>query len=325
MDRHDTGITLAPNPHNPEATDRNVPSMIEISIIIPSYLRPGMLTRAINSCLAQTGVTVPYEILVVDNDPKESARQVVEEMAPTSRVPIRYIGESRAGISHARNSGIANAAGRCIAWLDDDEEAEPGWLAAFVATMQETGADVVCGPCYPHLDGADPYTRRVYTRDARVETGTRLWNWSKLNGLFDKARCFGDNPAPFDLWLGLAGGGDTLFFRQLIRSGRKIVWSTDAVIWETIPPDRVAPRYVLRRRFHHGQITTLVRMAVKPAQPAQVALWMAVGCAQVLLYAPAALLFWACKSDRWLAAMGQCVGGLGKVFWHPKMHLRLYR
>lgn len=52
---------------------------------------------------------------------------------------------------------------------------------------------------------------------------------------------------------------------------------------------------------------------------------MAIGCAQVLLYAPAALLLWAMKSERWLAAMEQAVGGLGKVFWHPKMHVRLYR
>jgi glycosyltransferase involved in cell wall biosynthesis len=299
--------------------------MIEISIIIPTYLRPDMLTRSVNSCLAQTGVTMPYEIVVVDNDPKGSGRTVTEQLAAAASVPIRYVHEPRPGISHARNSGIANSRGRYIAWLDDDEEAEPGWLAAFLTTMAASDADVVVGPCYPHLPGASDYAKRVYTRDARVPTGTRLWNWSKLNGLFNKERCFGDNPAPFDLWLGLAGGGDTLFYRQLIRSGRKIIWSTDAAIWETIPPDRVAPRYVLRRRFHHGQITTLVRMAVKPAQPAQMLLWMLVGLAQVVIYTPVALALWPFKNDHWLAATGQAVGGLGKVLWHPKMHLRLYR
>jgi len=52
---------------------------------------------------------------------------------------------------------------------------------------------------------------------------------------------------------------------------------------------------------------------------------MAIGCAQMLLYAPAAVLLWAIRNDRWLAAMGQAVGGLGKVLWHPKLHVRLYR
>ncbi|MBV9825872.1 MAG: glycosyltransferase family 2 protein [Alphaproteobacteria bacterium] len=297
----------------------------EITIIIPTYKRPDMVTKSIASCLAQTGVTVPYEILVVDNDPAESGRDAVEAMGESAAVPIRYVADPRPGISHVRNTGIAESRARYIAWLDDDEEAEPGWLAAFLKTMAETGADVVCGPCYPRLPEAAAYARRVYTRDARVPTGTRLWNWSKLNGLFDRQRCFADNPAPFDLFLGLAGGGDTLFYRGLIRSGRKIVWSTEATIWETIPADRVEPRYVFKRRFHQGQITTLVRMAVKPAQPAQAALWMAIGAGQVLVYGPLALALWPFKNERWLAAMGQTVGGLGKVLWHPKLHVRLYR
>jgi succinoglycan biosynthesis protein ExoM len=305
--------------------DRSNPAVTEISIIIPTYLRPDWVTRAVTSCLAQQGVEVAFEILVIDNDPAGSARPVVEAMAQNSAVPIRYIAESRPGISHARNTGIANAAGRYIAWLDDDEEAEPGWLAAFIATMHSSAADVVVGPCYPRLPEANAYPRRIYTRDAKVPTGTRLYNWSKLNGLFDKQRCFGGTAESFDAWLGLAGGGDTLFFRQLIRSGCKIIWCAEAAIWETIPPERLLPRYVLRRRFHHGQITTLVRMAVKPAQPVHAAFWMAVGCAQLVLYAPAAAVLWAINNERWLAMMGQAVGGLGKVLWHPKIHLRLYR
>ena len=187
--------------------------------------------------------------------------------------------------------------------------------------------DIVVGPHYPRLPQkeAEGYAGRVYTRDAHVPTGTVLANWDKLNGLFDKERCFAHNPQPFDLWLGIAGGGDTLFFRQLIRAGRKIVWCAEGLIHETIPPERLTPRYVFRRRFHHGQITTFVRMAVKPAQPLGMTFWMAVGCAQVVCYAPVSLVLRALNDERWVAAMGQCIGGLGKVLWHPKLHLRLYR
>jgi hypothetical protein len=52
---------------------------------------------------------------------------------------------------------------------------------------------------------------------------------------------------------------------------------------------------------------------------------MVIGAGQAVVYGAAALFFWATKSDRWLGAMGQFVGGLGKVLWHPKIHLRLYR
>lgn len=299
---------------------------VEISVLIPTYLRPQMLQRAIESCLAQQGVEVPFEIVVIDNDPLGSAGPLVAEIAGRSAVPIRYVTERRPGISRARNTAVANSAGRYVVWLDDDEEASPGWLAALYATMRRYGGDVVKGPVYPRLETPNPYAEKRFTFDARLPTGARLPECTGIgNTLLDKARCFGDEPEPFDPFLGIAGGGDTLFFRKLQRSGRRFVWCAEAAVWETVPADRLVPRQVLRRRFRHGQITTFVRVAVKPAQPMQAALWMAIGCAQVLLYAPAAAVLWVIRNERWLAAMGQAMGGLGKVLWHPRLHVRLYR
>jgi glycosyltransferase involved in cell wall biosynthesis len=300
--------------------------MVEISVLIPTYLRPQMLRRAIESCLAQQGLEAPFEIVVVDNDPLGSARPLVEEMAAGTAVPIRYVAERRPGISRARNTAVANADGQFVVWLDDDEEAAPGWLAALYATMRRHGGDVVKGPVYPRLATPNPYAEKRFTFDAKLPTGARLPECTGIgNTLLDKERCFGGEAEPFDPFLGLAGGGDTLFFRKLQRSGRRFVWCAEAAVWETVPAERLVARQVLRRRFRHGQITTFVRVAVKPAQPMQAALWMAVGCAQVVLYAPVAAALWMVNSERWLAAMGQAVGGLGKVLWHPKWHVRLYR
>jgi len=91
--------------------------MVEISVLIPTYLRPDMLRRSVDSVLAQQRVEAPFEIVVVDNDPNESARPTVAEMAAGAAVPIRYVAEPRPGISHARNTAVASAAGRYIAWL----------------------------------------------------------------------------------------------------------------------------------------------------------------------------------------------------------------
>src|SRR5688572_7799842 len=126
--------------------------MVEISVLIPTYLRPEMLRRAVESCLAQQGLEAPFEIVVVDNDPRGSARGLVEELAEGTDVPIRYVAERRPGISRARNTAVANAAGSYVVWLDDDEVAGPGWLAALYATMRQYGGDVVKGPVYPRLE-----------------------------------------------------------------------------------------------------------------------------------------------------------------------------
>src|ERR1700728_2937290 len=154
-------------PAQARASDRppRVASVIETSVVFPSYRRPGDLERAIASVLAQEGVATSYEILVVDNDPAGSAEPVATVMAARSQVPIRYVREPRPGISHARNAGVGHAAGRYLAFLDDDEEADPHWLAQFTTALERFGADAVVGPVYPLFPASsreiDAYRQRV--------------------------------------------------------------------------------------------------------------------------------------------------------------------
>jgi succinoglycan biosynthesis protein ExoM len=301
--------------------------MIETTVVIPSFRRPDDLARAIASVEAQQGVATPFEILVVDNDPDGSAKSIVAALAAQSVVPIRYVHEPRPGISHARNTGVAQAAGRYLAFLDDDEEVEPCWLAHFLATLVQFGADAVVGPVLPRFPAGvaiDAYRRHVYTRDARMPTGTRLLRWNIGNSIFDKARCFvGDEP--FMPRLGRSGGEDTVFLRQMTRRGCTMVWCGEAIAWETVPSDRLEADYLLRRAFRGAQTTTFVCTAVKPRELGRALRLMAGGCVQVALYGPAALALKAIKHKRQLPIMAKAVAGLGKLLWHPSLHLRMYR
>jgi succinoglycan biosynthesis protein ExoM len=301
---------------------------IETSVVIPSYRRPGELERAIDSVLAQQGVDAPYEIVVVDNDAEGSAAPVTRAIAARSAIPIRYVLETRPGISHARNTGVAHATGRYLAFLDDDEEAAPGWLASLFETIRRYGADAAVGPTFPRFpsvnDEVDAYRRGVYTRDAMMPTGTPLSLWRIGNSLFDKERCFVD-AEPFIPWLGLTGGEDTVFLRQLTRRGCKMVWCGEALSWETVPADRLEPKYLLRRAFRGAQTTTFVCTVVRPRELGRAAWLMTAGAVQVVLYGPAALVLKAINHPRWLPFMAKAAGGLGKLLWHPAWHLRMYR
>jgi hypothetical protein len=303
--------------------------MNDVSIVIPTYRRPELLARTLASCLAQQGVADErVEIVVVDNDPAQSARVVVDAAAATGGpASLRYVAEPRPGISHARNAGVAQAAGRYLAFVDDDEEPAEGWLAALLATIRRTGADAVMGPVYPHFVGpADAYLRQAYTRDAGVPTGTRLERWGGIgNSLLDRQRCFAGNREPFDPRFGLTGGEDALFLHQLRRRGGTIVWCAEAAARESIAADRMAPHHLLRREFRGAQTLTFVCTAVTPPERGRAARWMAIGCAQILVYAPAALVLRAMRHQRWLPVAVKAVGGLGKVLWHPRLQPRIYQ
>lgn len=302
--------------------------MIETSIVIPSYRRPEQLALTLAGCLGQQHVDSPYEIIVVDNDPAGSAEPVAAAFAARTSIPLRYVPEVRPGISHARNTGVAAAVGRYLVFIDDDEEPDPGWLAAFLGAIRSTRADLAVGPVYPRFPSspaADAYRRRRYTRDACAPTGTLLPRWAGIgNTILDKSRCF-IGGEPFDPRFGLTGGEDTIFLRQIMRRGRKLVWCAEAAVWESVPAERLDTRYLLKRAFRGGQAATYVCAAVSPPEPLRALRLMVFGAAQAVFYGAAALVLRLLQRDRWLPLMDKAAAGLGKVLWHPRLHFQLYR
>lgn len=301
--------------------------MVETSIVIPSYCRPDGLRQAIASCLAQDGITAPYEIVIVDNDPHGSGRPVAAAFA-NAAVPVRYVAEPRAGISHARNAGVANARGEFLAFLDDDEEAEPRWLASFLDTLRRFDADAAVGPVSPRFPPSfgdvDAYRRGFYTRDAHVASGTPLLRWNIGNSIFRKERCF-IGPEPFDPRFGLTGGEDSIFIRQMTRRGCKLVWCAEAIAWEDIPADRLTPRYLLRRAFRGAQTAALTCTLVRPRDLRRLTRLMAGGAVQIAVYGPIGLALRLLHRPHWLPFTARAAAGLGKLFFHPKLQPRLYR
>jgi succinoglycan biosynthesis protein ExoM len=65
-----------------------------------------------------------------------------------------------------------------------------------------------------------------------------------------------------DLWfeprLGRIGADDNLFFRRFDEAGGRIVWCDEATVHETVLPERLSRRWLLRRAFRGGQSHVLV-------------------------------------------------------------------
>lgn len=124
--------------------------MARIAAVICTYNRYDVLGHAIESLRQQTLPKDDYEIIVVDNLPgtKDFERNSKKF---DSKDNIRYVAEPIAGLSSARNRGLAECHSDIIAFMDDDAIAEDTWLAEILAAFQIFGdaAGIVGGRVRP--------------------------------------------------------------------------------------------------------------------------------------------------------------------------------
>jgi glycosyltransferase involved in cell wall biosynthesis len=140
----------------------NETALTEISVIIPTYNRSRLLRQAIDSCLAQNGVSV--EILVVDDASTDETQAVLAEYGP--RVRSILLSENHGSGCNARNIGIKNSLGQYIKFLDHDDVLERDTLAREFAAARSANADMVMsgwGWCDIDENGnVIPGSRRIF-------------------------------------------------------------------------------------------------------------------------------------------------------------------
>lgn len=89
---------------------------MDVSVIIPTFNRPGLLKETLDRVLEQT--LAPREIIVVDNGTSDDSRSMIEANFGSSVCVLKVPPE---GVQAARNAGIERANGAWIATLDDDD------------------------------------------------------------------------------------------------------------------------------------------------------------------------------------------------------------
>lgn len=96
---------------------------MKYSVVIPLYNKQRYIKSTLQSVLAQT--YTDYEVIVVDDGSTDASLQEAERMQSDK---IRVLHQENQGVAVARNTGIENAAGEYIAFLDADDKWNPSYL-----------------------------------------------------------------------------------------------------------------------------------------------------------------------------------------------------
>ena len=305
-------------------------SRIEVSVVIATYDRPALLAQTLASCVGQQNRSGQNrEIVIVDNHPSQSGRKVVEAMTSSAAVPIRYVADPVRNMSALRNRGFAEARGRWVAFIDDDEVADHDWLDELTAAARDTGAAVAVGPRLARFAGGRPpaydpgggqFARDLHLPDRSLidltePDGKPRYGLGTGNSLFDVTTCFPKKTAPMRLEFGDAGGEDAELFVRLHRQGRKIVWAAKAFVTETVPRHRTSVEYRLLRTRRETQHYVSIYMDAA-AQPFWVGTVLILkGLVQVLVGFGLALVTGEFGSRRRIAGRLLMAHGLGKLTW----------
>ena len=113
--------------------DRKMNKQPLISVIIPTYNRENIITRAIDSVIHQTYKN--WELIIVDDGSKDKTEEVIKPYLKNHKVSYHY--QKNKGVCEARNYGIKKAKGEYIAFLDSDDEFEENKLSVQLCEMKK--------------------------------------------------------------------------------------------------------------------------------------------------------------------------------------------
>jgi glycosyltransferase involved in cell wall biosynthesis len=234
---------------------------LEAVVCVPTCRRPEMLRLTLQSLVDQTGPT-RFAVVVVDNDPAGIAGvAIADAFFSAGLLEGHCVVEAQPGNCRACNRAFAEARRRFasaayVLMIDDDEVADPEWLARMVGAARDRQVDIVGGPVVPHfLDGVPEALARhpvywpAYSRSGFVPMIYGSGNFLIRRQAFELL-----SDPEFDLRYNFLGGGDTDFFTRCRRAGLTFYWEQAARVVETVPSERARAGWVARRGLRIGAV-----------------------------------------------------------------------
>jgi len=262
---HRTNQTLGPTslPRENPAYLKQQCERDMISIVICTYNNAPLLHTTLQSVLSQAGRdSIPHEVIVVDNNSSDNTREVVTAFRQED-TRIRYVHESRQGLSHARNRGMAEALGDVVSYIDDDVLLCAQWLENVVTAFSECDCEIVGGRCLlslPHKPPAWFYKELEHLLSMVDHGDERLITSSEpLYGLnFSIRKETLRRVGGFDPKLGrqrrtLLSGEEREVLHRVRMNGGTAVYEPRALLYHIVNKERLTAKWFFRRKWAQGR------------------------------------------------------------------------
>jgi succinoglycan biosynthesis protein ExoM len=225
-----------------------------VDVAICTYRRPAVAETLASLARQDLPAGVRMRVIVADNDEQPEAQARVEAAAEAHGLDVHYVHAPSRNISLARNACLDAGQAPFLAFIDDDETATAGWLAALLREIEAGGWDAVLGPVKAVYPPEAPRWLAAgdFHSTEPVRTGGRILKGYAGNVMI-RRQTIERLGLRFDLCLGRQGGEDDDFFYRLTDAGGAIGYAPDALAYEPVPAQRASLKWLLKRSFRTGQ------------------------------------------------------------------------
>ncbi len=241
---------------------------MDITVILCTHNRCQDLARALESVAAsELPQSTKWEVLVVDNNSSDQTRALVEEFSRRNPGRFRYVFEPEPGKSHALNTGIREAHGEILTFMDDDVTVESTWLKNLTASLHEGIWVGAGGPIVPQwpvstprwLSKEGPHPRHGFPGfDLGPEPqdmpcppiGT---NMALRKSVFEQFCGFRTDLGVSPIRPTPPVREDTELGWRLISAGKRLRYEPSAVVNHLLPQAKMKKGYLLGRAFDKGR------------------------------------------------------------------------
>jgi GT2 family glycosyltransferase len=225
-----------------------------VSVIISSYKGNEQVAGAcVHSLEAQT--EKPGEVLVIldTENEKEAFRDVIR----TKSIPVKILASGASGLVAARNKGIEESSGNIIAFIDDDAEADKGWVRRMIDSFSSNpDAVMVGGRAIPRFQGK-PIPQSLNwivgcTSEDPPTTRPIGCNMAFRREVFDKIGKFNEDLVMERKGMGISEETELILRIKRDLPGAAILYDPDIIVYHHVPERRTKLGYILKRAFAEG-------------------------------------------------------------------------